>query len=182
MLTRQHALKHSSQKMSKSTLNASTEKAKTRSSEVYDTPNESEVKNGNQTQEIKRIDQIYDMVKSMMAKLDTLDEIKERILCVETDMGHMKDSIEFAHAELRELEEEADKSKRTNKLNAQKLRELEESNRRLQESVIDLKARSMRDNLLFFNVNEDERENTTEKIYEILERNLEIPNARDNKN
>ena len=37
----------------------------------------------------------------------------------------------------------------------------------------------MRDNLLFFNVNEDERENTTEKIYEILERNLEIPNARD---
>ena len=76
MLTRQHALKHSSQKMSKSILNASTEKAKTRSSEVYDTPNESEVKNGNQTQEIKRIDQIYDMVKSMMAKLDTLDEIK----------------------------------------------------------------------------------------------------------
>jgi hypothetical protein len=38
----------------------------------------------------------------------------------------------------------------------------------------------MRDNLLFFNVvNEDERENATEKIYEILERNLEIPNARD---
>jgi hypothetical protein len=37
----------------------------------------------------------------------------------------------------------------------------------------------MRDNLLFFNVNEDERENKTEKIYEILERNLEIPNARD---
>jgi hypothetical protein len=165
--------------MSKSTLNASTEKAKTRSSEVYDTPNESEVKNGNQTQEIKRIDQIYDMVKSMMAKLDTLDEIKDRILCVERDMGHMKDSIEFAHAELRELKEEADKSKRTNELNAQKLRELEESNRRLQESIIDLKARSMRDNLLFFNVNEDERENTTEKIYEILERNLEIPNARD---
>jgi hypothetical protein len=120
----------------------------------------------NQTQEIKRIDQIYDMVKSMMAKLDTLDEIKERILCVERDMWHMKDSIEFAHAELRELKEEADKSKRTNELNAQKLRELEESNRRLQESVIDLKARSMRDN-------------TTEKIYEILERNLEIPNARD---
>jgi hypothetical protein len=39
------------------------------------------------------------MVKSMMAKLDTLDEIKERILCVERDMGYMKDSIEFAHAE-----------------------------------------------------------------------------------
>jgi hypothetical protein len=43
------------------------------------------------------------------------------ILCVERDMGHMKDSIEFAHAELRELKEEGDKSKRTNELNAQKL-------------------------------------------------------------
>ena len=41
--------------MSKPTLNASTEKAKTRSSEVYDTPNEPEVKNGNQSQEITRI-------------------------------------------------------------------------------------------------------------------------------
>ncbi|CAB3978770.1 Hypothetical predicted protein [Paramuricea clavata] len=72
----------------------------------------------------------------------------------------------------------ADKSKRTNELNAKKLRKLEDSNRRLQESVIDPKARFMRDNLLFFNVNEDERENTTEKIYKILERNLEIPNAK----
>ncbi|CAB4019132.1 retrovirus poly [Paramuricea clavata] len=69
-----------------------------------------------------------------MAKLDTLDEIKERILCVERDMGYMKDSIEFAHAELRELKEEADKSKRSNELNGQKLRELKESNRLLQQS------------------------------------------------
>ncbi|CAB3985374.1 Hypothetical predicted protein, partial [Paramuricea clavata] len=42
-------------------------------------------------------------------------------------------------------------------------------NRRLQESVVDLKARSMRDNLRFFNVKEDEKENTTEKIYDILD-------------
>ena len=62
-------------------------KAKTRLSEVYDTPNEPEVKSGNQSQEIKCIDQIYDMVKSFMAKLDTLDKIKEHILWVERDMG-----------------------------------------------------------------------------------------------
>jgi hypothetical protein len=34
------------------------------------------------------------------------------------------------------------------------------------------------DNLLFFNVKEDEKENTTEKIYDILEQNLEIFDAR----
>jgi hypothetical protein len=172
-------LKRSSQEILKSTLNASTEKAKARSSEVYDTPNESEVINGNQIQDIKRIDQIYDMVKSMMAKLETLDEIKERILCVERDMGHMKGLNRICFCRIAVIKRRADKSKRSNELNAQIIRELEESNRRLQETVVDLKARSMRDNLLFFNVNEDERESTTEKIYEILERNLEIPNARD---
>ena len=52
----------------------------------------------------------------------------------------MKDSIKFAHAELQELKEEANKSKRANKFNRQKLCEQEQSNRCLQESVIDLKA------------------------------------------
>jgi hypothetical protein len=46
---------------------------------------------------------------------------------------------------------------------------LEESNRMLQESVIDLKARSMRDNLLFYNIEEEERENTDENNYQILD-------------
>jgi hypothetical protein len=59
-----------------------------------------------------------------------------------------------------------------------KMCNLEESNRLLQESVIDLKARSMRDNLLFYNVEEEERENTDEKIYQILEEKLQIPDAR----
>jgi hypothetical protein len=54
--------------------------------------NEPEVKNRNQSQEIKRIDQVYDMVKSMMAKLDTLDEIKRTHSCVERDVGHMTKS------------------------------------------------------------------------------------------
>ena len=36
----------------------------------------------------------------------------------------------------------------------------------------------MRDNLLFFNVEEEEKENTDEKIFQILEEKLEIPDAR----
>ena len=37
----------------------------------------------------------------------------------------------------------------------------------------------MWDNLLFYNVQEDEKENTSDKIYKILEENLQIPDARE---
>jgi hypothetical protein len=90
----------------------------------------------------------------------------------------MKDSIEFVHAEVNDLKDEVEKAKRSDEENRRKIRELEDTNRRLQESVVDLKARSMRDNLLFFNIKEDEKESTTEKIYDILEQNLEIFDAR----
>ncbi|CAB3980391.1 Hypothetical predicted protein [Paramuricea clavata] len=58
---------------------------------------------------------------------------------------------------------------------------LENENTRLNNSVIDLKARSMRDNLLFFNIDEptgEEKEDTTEIILALLEDKLEILNAR----
>ena len=70
MLTRQHTLKSSAQKVSKSTLNNS---------------------------HTDRIEEIYGMLKTIMAKLDTLDDIQKRIVCVEQDFKQMKTSLEFAH-------------------------------------------------------------------------------------
>ena len=60
----------------------------------------------------------------------------------------------------------------------ERVRTLEESNKQLHESVVDLKARSMRDNLLFHNIEEVEREDCTEVIYELLQEKLEIPDAK----
>ncbi|CAB3978824.1 Hypothetical predicted protein [Paramuricea clavata] len=88
----------------------------------------------------------------------------------------MKTSLEFAYAEVTDLKDEVEKTKKSENEIQCKMRNLEESNCLLQESVIDLKARSMRDNLLFYNV--EERENTDEKIYQILEEKLQIPDAR----
>ena len=59
--------------------------------------------------------------------------------------------------------------KRTEEKNVTRIGELEESNKRLQETVVDLKARSMRDNLLFHNIEESDEENCTEVIYSLLE-------------
>ena len=58
-----------------------------------------------------------------------------------------------------------------------RVKELEESNRWLHESVVDLKARSMRQNLLFHNI-EVEREDCTEVMYNLLQEKLEISDAR----
>ena len=109
-----------------------------------------------------------------MAKLDTLDDIQNRIVCVDQDFKQMKTSLEFAHAEVKDLKDEVERTKKSENEIQRKMCNLEESNRLLQESVIDLKARSMRDNLLFYNVEEEERENTDEKIYQILEEKLQI--------
>ena len=114
----------------------------------------------------------------VMAKLDTLDDIKKRIVNVEQDVKELKSSIEFAHAEVMDLKEEVERSKKSDIENRMRTDCLEDENRRLHDSVVDLKAHSMRDNLLFHNVEEEARENTTDKIFQLLEEKLEIPDAR----
>ena len=81
----------------------------------------------------------------MMKKLDTLDIIEERLKSVEHDIN---DTDNKTH-------------KVTTEETKQRLNQLERENIILNDSVIDLKARSMRDNLIFFNIQETEKENTT---------------------
>ena len=142
------------------------------------TPSKSPGKSEEKRLDNEKLDEIYEMIRTVMAKLDTLDEIKNRIVCVEQDFKQMKSSLEFAHAEVEDLKEQITNAKNSEEENRNRIVELEEANLRLHESVVDLKARSMRDNLLFFNVEEEEKENTDEKIFQILEEKLEIPDAR----
>ena len=88
------------------------------------------------------------MMQTVMKKLETLDLIKDRILSVEQDVKSLKESISFAHAELFDLKKEMKERKEAEDEREINIKILEDSNRRLQESCIDLKARSMRDNLL----------------------------------
>ena len=157
-----HALRSSAQKESKFGLNTSNDNKKMNAYKGNDTPNRMAGKNGEKQQE-----------------MDKMEEIKQRIVCVERELIDVKNSIEFAHAEVKELKEEVEKVKRSDEENKEKIHALEEANQHLLDTVIDLKARSMRDNLLFHNVPEDEKENTSDKIYKILEENLQISDARE---
>ena len=46
------------------------------------------------------LEDIHEMMKAMMKKLDTLDIIEERLKSVEHDINDVKESIEFAHGEI----------------------------------------------------------------------------------
>ena len=152
--------------------------SKVKSVKANSTRSKSAERGGKKQDETDQIEEIYAMLKTVRAKLDTLDDIQKRIVCVEREFKEMKTSLEFAHAEVKDLKDEVEKSRKSENEMRYKIKYLEESNDRLQESVIDLKARSMRDNLLFCNVEEEEKENTDEKIYQILEEKLEIRDAR----
>ena len=111
-------------------------------------------------------------MKIVMSKLETLDVINERILCVEEEVKSLTKSIEFAHDELNDLKNEMKQRKKAENECDERVRALEESNHWLHESVVDLKARSMRDNLLFHNIEEVKREVIYEVIYELLREKL----------
>ena len=96
-------------------------------------------------------------------------------------MNGVKGSLNFVHAEVEELKKGGTAHKESAEELKSKVQMLENENMRLNNSVIDLKARSMRDNLLFFNIDEptgEEKENMTEIILALLEDKLEIPDAR----
>ena len=122
------------------------------------------------------LDEIHEMLKIMMKKLDKLDVIENRIKVVEEDLKDVKDSIEHAHAEIIELKEGHEATKAKNKETKERLDKIENENAAIHNSIVDLKARSMRSNL--YNIPEYERENTTTIIHELLEDKMDMQDAK----
>jgi small-conductance mechanosensitive channel len=99
---------------------------------------------------------------------------------IESDMKQIKHSLEFAHAEINDLKKEQETAKASSNDAKKRIEKLEEDNATLRGKIVDIQARSMRDNLLFFNIPENDKENTTELIHELLESKMEIKEARSN--
>ena len=93
-------------------------------------------------------------------------------------MREIKKSLEFAHAEIDDLKKENASIKMKQAKTEERIETLEQERNGLRNKVIDLQARSMRDNLFFFNMPENKEENTTEMIHEMLETKLGIEDAR----
>ncbi|CAB3987117.1 Hypothetical predicted protein [Paramuricea clavata] len=121
---------------------------------------------------------VSSMFETIMSKLGKLDIIDSRMQFVEHELTEMKKSLKFVHAEVEDLKKDNEKLKKTDVETQKRLQSLEEQNTILNNRVIDLQARSMCDNLVFYNIEENEEENTTEILQSFLESCLGIENAK----
>ena len=119
-----------------------------------------------------KLDEIHNTLKIMMKKLDKLDMIEGRMKTLKEDLRDVKTSMEYAHAQITDLKTSHEITTTFNKETKDRLDKLEKENADLHNGIIDLKAQSMRDNLIFYNLPEIEHENTTEMIHQLLEDKL----------
>jgi FtsZ-binding cell division protein ZapB len=127
----------------------------------------------NEKEEEKRskMKEIYDMFKTVMKKLEKLDNI-------EADMKVFRKSLDYAHEEIADLKNANKTMKVVQAKAAERIEKLERDNNTLRDKVVDIQARSKHENLLFFNMPESEGENTTEMIHHLLESKMEVEDAR----
>ena len=118
-------------------------------------------------------------VKAKIPKPNTPIRVMEgREEAKETDMHEMKHCLEYAHAEIADLKKENETNKANQEQDRARINKLEKDKATLRYKIVDLQARSMRDNLLFFNILERDQENITEIIHELLESKMKIDDAR----
>ncbi|CAB3978764.1 Hypothetical predicted protein [Paramuricea clavata] len=89
-------------------------------------------------------------------------------------MKGLKQSLEYAYAEIDDLKHQQELSKICNEETKKRIQSLENENTTLHDSIVDLKARSMRDNSVFFNISKHEKEDTTVVIHSLLEEKFEL--------
>ena len=128
----------------------------------------------NQVMEEEKSVDIHGMFETIMKKLSKLDSIEIRMKSLEQELKDVKDSITFVHAEVEDIKKENEQLKKSEGETKKRIENLEQLNTTLNNRVIDLQARSMRDNLIFYNIIED----TMEIIKDIMENTLGIENAK----
>ena len=100
---------------------------------------------------------LLELGAQMNKKLDKLDHIEQHLAHVDEDIRDVKQSYTFVHNTTDEFAKQQ-KMNRDALKNSDKVANIEVQNAKLQQDLIDLRARSMRCNLLFYNLPESEQE------------------------
>ena len=124
-----------------------------------------------------KLEDIFELISGMSKKMDKLDIIQENMENIQTELKEVRKSIEYAHSEIDDLKKENKEKAQVQRETTERINKIETDNIALPNSVIDLKARSMRDNLLFYNMPEQSDENTTAMIHNLLEEKLGFEDA-----
>lgn len=136
---------------------------------------------------------ILSRLDSMDKKLGQLNSIQQSMDSLKSRMENVDKKISTVEGKIRDLEESrdfdsnmlSDINKRQQEIDSlvKKMQKLEsdqqQREKELTAEVLDLKSRSMRDNLLFHRIPEERDENCTETLLQFMEEKLHITNARD---
>ena len=117
---------------------------------------------------------LFELVAQMNKKLDKLDHIEQHLARVDEDIRDLKQSYTFVHNTTDELAKQQKMNRDALKNISDKVANIEVQNAKLQQDLIDLRARSMRCNLLFYNLPESEQEDPFTIIREVLNEKMGI--------
>ena len=174
----------------RSLLDQTPSKPLTKAARLYNSPKSSE-KPSQPTQSLSNSENpgeigmaaLYDMTKSMqsqLSKLDKLDLIEYKINEMEKEVLDFKSSLNFLSSEVDDLKISSKQSKEKIQEAERKVEQLEQNNDIVKKEIIDQKARSMHDNLVFYDIQEQVGENAMEKIFGFLGNELKIESPQQN--
>ena len=120
---------------------------------------------------------LFKMMESMqvqLSKLEKLDLIEQKISRMEQDVSDFKTSLNFFSSEIEDIKANSQQANDKIARAETELEKLKVDNVEMKKNIIDLKSRSMRDNSVFYNIQEKEEENATDEIFQFLEKELQI--------
>lgn len=134
---------------------------------------------------LDKLDKMEQSVRQMELKMDRFDK---RIQKTEDTVNNVETSVKFVtdqydeivrekrteNAKLKDMDARVNEMKRDNDELKLMLFEMRKLNTELKEDMLDMKSRSMRDNLLFTNIQENENENTEQVLQNFLMNKMNI--------
>lgn len=116
-----------------------------------------ECNNGSQLAEIMK----------QLSKLDLLEKLHK-------DVGDLKQSIEFCHQSVDEVKKENEGLRNCVRTLIHEMTALKESRKSESERVLEMEWRSMRDNLLFHGIQEEEEEDTEVVVEKFIKEEMQV--------
>lgn len=125
-----------------------------------------------------RLDSIEKSVSDISTKVKSMDE---KVMALENKIGNIEQSREFDSRSMDEMRGRHNEMDKMLKEIRKSQKALSDGENKVKEQLVDLKCREMRDNLLFYNVDEERGETDDacmEKVLGIIEDEMRIENAR----
>jgi hypothetical protein len=123
----------------------------------------------------KRLSCIEVNLASVDHKMSKLDAMEKKLTDLQTEMTSVSETVATLQTNYRTVSDKTEGLDFEMTVTQKQLEYLLESNASLKDELTDLKSRSMRDNLVFFNIPEQESEDTENVVRSFLEEKMKMP-------